>query len=74
LQKLWFWVSYILGALEINNYIVYNLTYTLYTCPIEIQMYPTGGNCQSHNPRKYTVFNRNYVLDVGDILRDITEA
>ena len=39
-------------------------------CPIKIGAYTTGWNCQSHNPRKYTVLNENFVFDIGVIFQE----
>jgi hypothetical protein len=39
-------------------------------CPIEILTYKIGSNFQSHNPRKYTVLNENFVYDIGDIFQE----
>jgi hypothetical protein len=39
-------------------------------CPVEIQIYTIVWNCQSHNPRKYTVLNENFVLDIIYIFQE----
>jgi hypothetical protein len=39
-------------------------------CPIDIQTFTIGWNCQSHNPRKYTVLNENFEFDVGEIFHE----
>jgi hypothetical protein len=51
-----------------NKFSVEKCTYTLYICPIEIQMYTI--NFQSHIPRKYNVLKGNFMFDVGDISQE----
>ena len=36
-----------------------------------IHTYTIGWNFQSHNVRKYTVLNENFVFDVGEFFRNI---
>ena len=53
-----------------NKYIVEKCTFTLYICPIEIEMYTIGWYFQSHNPRKYTILKGNFMFDLGDIFQE----
>jgi hypothetical protein len=51
---------------------VYTGNYKQYrpTCPVDVQTNAIESNCQSHNPRKYTVLNENFVFDIGDIFQE----
>ena len=39
-------------------------------CPVEIQTFPVGWNCQSHNPRNLTALNEYYLFDIGVIFQE----